>query len=435
MNRSLYLLFSLILFSTVAFAQITAPDADGNAFTQYPEFSETDNIFVFCSADTLAQNGSLTVTTTLSGTKTFLWEKYNEQTTSFEFYSQEIIDAESNEITNLADGCYRATVTSGTTTDVFRAWVFNNWILADAEVVDSNCETFRLSGSFKSAELIYYDLSSNAGVELQKTINVEWYEGDTRWSTNLNFQVFDPPTEDTEYTLQVFDQFGCEGISDVLYESMITEAKFSVDANWTNASQFVGEAPLTVTFNNESKNGTPGYYEWFFYRDIDEIKREAERGGEVDSIMLIAYDDAPVYTFENSGTYMVRLVSKHITESFTCVDTFTFENYIVADTSSIIGANVFTPNGDGVNDDFVIRFQSMRSLEISIVNRWGRVVHSWQSGDIMDPENARTESVWDGRIGARYASPGVYYWNAYGVGRDDRKQSKHGFVHLFRGRD
>lgn len=428
MNRSLYLLFFLILFSTAAFAQITAPDADGSAFTQYPEFPETDNIFVFCSADTLAQNGSLTVATTLSGTKTFLWEKYNEQIAAFEFYSQEIVDAGSNEITNLADGCYRATVTSGTATDVFRAWVFNNWIIAEASVADSNCESFRLSGSFKSAGLVYYDLSSNAEVELQKTINVEWYEGNSKWSTNLNFQIFDPPTENVRYTLHVMDQFGCEGVDDALYESMITKASFTADP-------VDGEAPLTVTFTNTSENGTPGYYEWFFYRDINEIKREAERGSVVDSIMLVAYDDAPVYTYENSGSYMVKLVSRHISESYTCVDTFTFDKYIVADTSFIVAANVFTPNGDQYNNVFRIHFWSMKSLSIDIVNRWGRIVHTWKSGDILDPENARTESVWDGKVGGRYASPGVYYWNAYGVGRDGRKQSKRGFVHLFRGRD
>ena len=430
MNRSLYLLFFLVLLSPVTFAQITAPDADGSTLTQYPVFSETDNVFIFCNTDTLAQNGSLTVSTGLSGTKTFLWEKYNEQIGDFEFYSQESVDAGTSQITNLANGCYRATVTSGATSVVSRAWVFNNWILADAEVLDSNCETFRLSGSFKSATLIYYDLSSNEEVELQKTINAEWYEGDTRWSTNLSFQVFDPPTENTDYRLNVYDQFGCEGSAVIPYESIITKASFTADP-------ITGEAPLTVTFTNTSENGTPGYYEWYFYRDIDEIKREAENNsGEIDSIMLVAYDDAPVYTYQNSGSYLVKLVSKHITDQFTCVDTFTFGNYIVADTSFIVAANVFTPNtGDNVNDNFVVKFWSMKSLEITIVNRWGRTVHHWRSGDIQDPENARVESVWDGKIGGRYASPGVYYWNAYGVGRDGRKQSKHGFVHLFRGKN
>lgn len=433
MKRSLYLSLTLLLFSFFANAQITAPQADGSDVTQYPVFPETDNIYIFCTSDSLAEIGSLTATTSLSGSKEFTWEKYNEQTASFELFSQEITSETTSVIQNLADGCYRITVTQGSATEIYRAWVFNDWTIAEGSVDNSNCESFELNGSFKTANLVYYDLNNNTPVSLSKVMNAEWMEGSARLTSQLNFVVNNPPTQNTEYSLRVYDQYGCDASSRITYESIVTTAEFSVDANWTNSSNYVGEAPLTVTFINESENGTSGYYEWFFYRALEEINQEIdETGGPVDSIMLVAYDDAPVYTYQNSGTYLVKLVSKHISELFTCVDTFTFENYIVVDTSSVIGANVFTPNGDGVNDQFVIKFQSMKSMEINIYNRWGKRVHYWKSGDIEDPDNARTESVWDGRIGGRYASPGVYYWDAYGVGRDGRKQSKHGFVHLFR---
>ena len=73
-----------------------------------------------------------------------------------------------------------------------------------------------------------------------------------------------------------------------------------------------GEAPLEVIFTNTSENGDPNSFEWFLYRDLNEIKKEAEAGAtEIDSIMLVAYDESPTYTYENTGTYMVKLVSKH----------------------------------------------------------------------------------------------------------------------------
>ena len=429
MKRSLFLFLILITFSPVTFAQITAPNADGSDVTQYPVFSETDAVFIFCSADSLAENGNLTANTSLTGTKTFLWEKYNEQTATFEFYSQENTDAGNSQITGLADGCYRSTITQGGTTEIYRAWVFNNWTSAQATIANSDCESFTLSGSFNSATLRYYDLSNNSPVELPKVINTEWYEGDVKLSSVLNFEVFNPPTENTNYSLRVFDQYGCEALSPVTYESIVTEASFT-------ASPMNGEAPLTVTFSNTSKNGSPGYYEWFFYRDIDEIKKEiVETGGPVDSIYLVAYDDAPVYTYENSGNYLVKLVSKHVSESFTCVDTFLMKNFIVADTSFVIAPNVFTPNGDGVNDEYVIKYWSMKSIEINIYNRWGKRVHHWESGDVPGFEDTRSESVWDGRIGGRYASPGVYYWDVVGRGRDGKRRTDHGFLHLFREKD
>jgi gliding motility-associated-like protein len=426
MKRSLCLVVFLTLFSTVTFAQISAPDAAGSDLTQYPVYQETDDIFIFCNTDSLSETGSLTVSTTLAGTKTYLWEKYNELTGSFEFYQQESTDLSNAQIGGLADGCYRATVTLGATTEIYRAWVFNNWLLAEASTSESDCETFKLSGSYTTATFTYYDLSDNSAVDLPKEINVEWLEGSVKLSSLLSLEVFNPPTQETDYTLHVFDNYGCESRSDVTYESIVTKASFS-------ASPMSGEAPLTVTFTNNSENGTPGYYEWHFYRDIDEIKKEFEdTGGPVDSVYLIAYDDAPVYTYENSGSYLVKLIAKHISEDYTCVDTFLMEDFIVADTSFVLAPNVFTPNGDGVNDEYIIKFWSMQSIEINIYNRWGKRVHHWQSGDVQGFEDSREESVWDGRIGGRTASPGVYYWDVVGRGRDGRKRTEHGFLHLFR---
>ncbi|MBK6284535.1 MAG: gliding motility-associated C-terminal domain-containing protein [Draconibacterium sp.] len=194
---------------------------------------------------------------------------------------------------------------------------------------------------------------------------------------------------------------------------------------------------MVVTFTNTSENGTPGAYEWFFFRNLDDIKKESEGStAAIDSIEIVAYDDSPVYTYENSGTYMVKLVSKKITGNQACVDTFYLENYIVADTSFIAVPNVFTPNGDGTNDNFVVKFWSMKSIEIDIFNRWGKRIHSWQSGDVRGFEGTWTETVWDGRgMGGKYASPGVYYYAIKGEGRDGVTRRKEGFFHLFRDKD
>ena len=149
--------------------------------------------------------------------------------------------------------------------------------------------------------------------------------------------------------------------------------------------------------------------------------------------MIVAYEQAPVYTYENSGTYKVKLVAKKSSGLQTCVDTAFINGFIRVDTSFVSVPNVFTPNGDGSNDLFIVKFWSMQSLNISIFNRWGKRIHFWESNNVRGFENAYTATVWDGRLGGRFASPGVYYYIVEGKGRDEKGRKAHGFFHLFRG--
>ena len=151
--------------------------------------------------------------------------------------------------------------------------------------------------------------------------------------------------------------------------------------------------------------------------------------------MDLAYNESPIYTYENTGEYMVKLVSKKKSEFHTCTDTVFLEDYIVIDTLDFLVPNVFTPNGDLVNDELIVKFFSMKEMRIQIFNRWGRVVHTWENNNIRGFEDTYSESVWDGRIGKRYASPGVYYYMIEGVDRSSKKRRAHGFVHLFRNKD
>jgi len=434
MNYKTFLFFvflvSMALIPGFSGAQISAPGSAGSDKTSYPVFNETDSIFVFCAQTEGAAIAVLQANTSLEGIKTFLWEKYNTVTGEFEFYSSESKEGQSTPISGLSDGCYRITITQVDKIYIERAWVFNNWFTAAATITESNCEWFKLQGEYATGELKYYDLANNAELTVNKDVKVQWKKENENVATVLSPQVFDPPTADTEYTLRVFDKFSCEATSVVTYTSIVTKADFTVDKQ-------NGEAPLIVTFTNTSENGTPGSYEWFFFRDLDDIKEESQGSTiVVDSIEVVAFDDSPVYTYDYSGTYMVKLVSKKITGPTVCVDTAYLPGYIIVDTSFVAVPNVFTPNGDGTNDEFVVKFWSMQSIEIDIFNRWGKRVHRWESGDVRGFENTWTETVWDGRLmGGRYASPGVYYYNVVGMGRDGERRRAHGFFHLFRDKD
>lgn len=434
MNRTYFLGILLILTACfvapkAGFAQITS-SADAVVLTEYLSGSQ-DNIHVFCGEKGVL-NAALTASFPASETGTFEWTKLNSQTGIFDFFSTDNSGSTTSTISNLADGCYRAKLTNTLGENVYTAWVFNNYITATAEIPESDCTSFTLKGTFDSPTFTYTDLPTGQTLTLNKDIQVKWMNGDVVVNRVLTAQIFDPPTKDTQYSLEVSDQFGCVGKASVTYISIVTKAVFSVSPD-------KGEAPLKVTFTNESENGDPGKYEWFIFRDLDQIKQESEKnpGKVIDSIMVVLYNDAPIYSFENSGTYQVKLVSKKVSELHTCYDTTYLTGYIVADTSFIDAPNVFTPNGDGVNDAFIVKFWSMKSIKISIFNRWGKILHVWESGNVENYGNtikSVPQSVWDGKVGGKMATPGVYYYVVDGNGRDGKRHRTSGFFHLFRGK-
>jgi gliding motility-associated-like protein len=418
----------ILMFPVQGAAQLTAPGASFTELTNYPVHPEKDRIYVFCSSENVYL-ASLTANTLFSGSKKWEWDKYNPLTGAFEFYFSEISTGAQSKIDKLEDGCYRVKISAGDSIRNYKAWVFNDWNSGTAEITESNCDYFALSGKINQAILIYYDLTNKQPVTLAKNVEIEWRKGEEIISKFIAPKIYDPPTKDTEYTLFVSDRFNCESSGKVMYQSIVTKAIFTVDPP-------KGEAPLEAKFFNKSENGDPGRYEWFFFRDIDEIKEESAKTTlPVDSFMVIAYDDNPVFTYEYSGNYMVKLVSKKKSQYYTCTDTVYLEDYIEVDTSYFAVPNVFTPNGDGTNDNLVIKFWSMQEVKITILNRWGRVVHTWESGNVRGFKNTWMETAWDGRIGGRMASPGVYFYVVEGFGRDGAKRWKHGSVYLFRDKD
>ncbi|MDZ7845519.1 MAG: gliding motility-associated C-terminal domain-containing protein [Owenweeksia sp.] len=72
--------------------------------------------------------------------------------------------------------------------------------------------------------------------------------------------------------------------------------------------------------------------------------------------------------------------------------------------------NVFTPNGDDVNDEYKLQneltYPCLSELEIRIFNRWGVEVY----------QNRLTDRFgWDGRYKGREAAPGVYFYTISGT--------------------
>ena len=105
--------------------------------------------------------------------------------------------------------------------------------------------------------------------------------------------------------------------------------------------------------------------------------------------------------------------------------------YVVVNTSrNVYIPNIFTPDGDGLNDDF--RLTIGKGVErinyLKIYNRWGELMYYQQN---LNPSAANTVS-WDGRYKGKRVNPGVYVYLVEVVFLDGRTILYRGAITLIR---
>lgn len=86
--------------------------------------------------------------------------------------------------------------------------------------------------------------------------------------------------------------------------------------------------------------------------------------------------------------------------------------------------NVFTPDGDGVNDTYLIKVEFMSAYEITIFNRWGKKIFY----------STNPDAPWDGTINGLPAAAGVYYYLIKATCENGKYFQKDGYLQLIRGK-
>lgn len=433
----LFFFFTVLFSATILKAQISF---DGTAFSGVTDFG--DPYYLICAAQEGEANGKLLAKSDF-GNAQFTWEKYDSITGVFVPYTgNQSDDSLQSSIRNLSDGCYRVNIDASGNLLSYRAWILHNWIkVTKTEIPDSTslCDGFKISAAFDYAPLLVYNTNTGekSTVRISNRFFYQWYQGNNLVSSVLNGYIAPPIASNSvvNYNLIIIDKdFDCTGEGLVEYHSKIPESIFSADPT-------EGEAVLEVNFTNSSINYDSAY--WLFYKDATQISYEIEdsNGEPVDSIDFILKEDSPTYGYKLSGKYFVKLITVKVNETGNCYDTIKLENYINVLDTLIQVPNFFSPNGDNINDVFVVKTQSLKSMNIKIFNRWGGLVHSWKYSNISSSDYTYEHSVWDGRIGNRMASPGVYYYIIQYEGRQidydkqrerNVKGNKTGFIHLFR---
>jgi gliding motility-associated-like protein len=99
-------------------------------------------------------------------------------------------------------------------------------------------------------------------------------------------------------------------------------------------------------------------------------------------------------TFDNAGLYPVAFV---VENSFGCKDTVIKTIKIEQDFVIYI-PDVFTPNGDALNDYFLPVTRGINKYSMKIFNRWGEILF----------ETANVEQGWDGSYRGEVCKQDVY---------------------------
>jgi gliding motility-associated-like protein len=413
----------LLVFCTCALlvsAQFTVKGSIGKLYTQVTASNDTVQVFIFdgiTSTTEISYNGTGTV---------FNWYKYSDPTSSIS--NQAYISPED---------------ATGYIFDVDGKkqyiWVidYKNYlpdfksIQADLQSADP-CKDLNILIDASIPNLSYKTISGNT-FNLPRTFNLKYYT--QKWSSDkwnpdsIPLPVTLPaskimvtaPFTNTEFKL-TGDQYATDlGITKTATSD--TYKAVAVECHLTNVVTERSEkneaskpqkgvaidfsVPIDVQFlSNPSSAAT--FYAWSIYKDGQLILNRSDKDHR--------------YTFLEKGNYTVKVTVSNSTCSYS--DSVK----VIASDADIQVPRVFTPNGDGFNDEFRVAYKSLLGFECWVYNRWGRQVFYWN-----DPQKG-----WDGRINGKDAAEGPYFYVIKATGYWSGKTTKStrilkGDINLLRG--
>jgi gliding motility-associated-like protein len=178
-------------------------------------------------------------------------------------------------------------------------------------------------------------------------------------------------------SLTLMGEGGCSSqiVQYVIDVSERGEARFSLD--WSEDRRFI-LPDAEVSFIDQSRQAEQ--YFWDF--GDGSFSTEAN----------------PSHVYQDPGSYEVSLT---ITDAGGCTDTYGLGPIEIGHPELRV-PNVFTPNGDGVNDEYVVAYDGQASVSLAILDRWGRQVFRNENGLLPG---------WDGLLeDGSEAKEGTYFY-------------------------
>jgi gliding motility-associated-like protein len=423
MKNNIYTLFlSLFAFSTLLQSQIISTGHTASTPTMYTSSADKDSIYLYTNLSI----GSLSAIPPIGASSVdYAWYKYDQNSNDWN-----LLHSGSTPIlaSPLEETGYELRVSAdGSLSGIYHCWVFVPKIdSAKVDTIKSTCSNLYLNVNTYTKKLTYYDLGNNNSLDLPYSLTYSWSSlpvSDINGDTEIS-PVIDAPFDETTYAVSISAFNGANDLQkDYVFDSHIAvEADFTFNVfedninevseseSYSNLTSYTGSGALSVTVdtvNNNSK-GFIQTYEWSILR---------ESGDNYDS----SEDKVPSFTdITEVGVFNVSL---QVSNS-RCSDSKQVGPIRLQEMAIDI-PNVFTPDGDGINDRFMVVYTSVADFKMTILNRWGRVVF----------KTTNPGDYWDGRIAGRKAAEGVYFYYIEAKGFNEGEFEKlEGPVHLLRGK-
>jgi gliding motility-associated-like protein len=165
------------------------------------------------------------------------------------------------------------------------------------------------------------------------------------------------------------------------------------------ASPTNGTLPVVVSFTNNSTNANS--YSWNF-----------GNGNTANTTNVSSQ------TYSNAGTYTVYLTASN----GACSDMDYVVITVLNEEPTLYVPNAFTPNGDSINDVFLVGATNIKEFNIIIFDRWG--LKMFESSDI--------KVGWDGTVNGTIVSDGTYFHLINAKDIDGKEIKKQGTITLFK---
>lgn len=214
-------------------------------------------------------------------------------------------------------------------------------------------------------------------------------DGTFLWSTGSTSQSIQAANHGN-YTLIVTNECGSD-TANMLVNVNGPTASFDIDGALNT--------PTTINYFNTSTNADT--YEWFL------------ANGETSNSF------SPSQYFNTGGDFLITLI---VTDANGCKDSVS-KPLLITEPYNFYLPNIFTPNGDSINDKFFVVATGITRFRMAIFNRWGELIY--ESLDIYEG--------WDGSSKTgQMASSGVYIVVVDYVTADGKEERREGHVTLIK---